>query len=261
MYTLKLIFLLLTATSIHTKVAYSTEGLILKFCQPDVFPSPWLHKDKSGLLDYQIKYIEKKMNMKIETYSLPWNRCILETTMGQYDAIIGPNYSRERDLKFSFPKDENDQLIDKYRLKQEDSIVLVNKNSNISWKNNKFKNIENNSIAVSLGFASEHILKDMNIKTYTSFHSIEEILDVLNKGSIKVAVLQKSVALANIRKSPSKYPFIRVEEEPFTSTSQFLAFNKIFYSNRKELVFQIWTLLEEVKKDPGYIKLYNKLMN
>lgn len=234
----------------------------ISLCHEDNEVFPWLLNNENGLIHKQMKLIEKEAKVKFKLISMPWKRCQLLAKMGEIDGILSASPTPTRLETYEYPKDKKGELDRELRMHEDQFIVYKNKNTDLDYKDGKFINLGNAAVAVELGYSVQEKLTAMGITVYTSFNSLNDLLNVLNNGTLKAAVLQDYAtryALANFGK---KLPFPNVVTipEPFVKVDQYIAFNRIFANSHRTLIDNIWQACKNSRSNPEYTNLKEQLL-
>ena len=232
----------------------------ISLCHEDNEVFPWLLNNQNGLIHKQMQIIEKEAKVKFKLISIPWKRCQLLVKMGEIDGVLSASPTPSRLETYEYPKNKKGELDRDFRMHEDQFIVYKNKNSDIDYKNGKFINLGNAAVAVELGYSVQEKLTAMGITVYTSFNSLNDLLNVLSNGTLKAAVLQDYTTRYALENSAKKFPNVVTIPEPFVKVDQYIAFNRIFANSHRSLVDNIWTGCKKSRSAPEYVNLKEQLM-
>ena len=233
---------------------------LIKLCYEDVPVYPWISSDGNGLVITEIHQVEKLLNMKFKLIRLPWKRCQLEARSGKIDGLIAASYIKERTEWGVYPTNNDGSLNRQQRLHIDSFIVVTRKDSPIIWKNKKFENLGTEAVGVQLGYSAGTDLKNAGYLTNSSFSSTIDILEAMDRNTIKVAVVQ-NYSLNKIISENARYQkYFERMEEPFKVVDQHLLFTKRFYEKNQALCKKIWSTIPAARESAEYVKLEKKMM-
>lgn len=243
--------------SFYTQANASVKEVSL--CHEDNEVFPWLVGNESGLVHKQIQIIEADTKIKFKIISMPWKRCQLLVKMGEVDGLLSASPTPVRLETYEYPKNSKGELNREARMHEDQFVVYKNKNSTIDYQDGKFSNLGKLPIAVELGYSVQEKITSMGIPVYTSFNSLNDLLNVLNNGTIQAAVLQDYSTRYSLANSKTKFPNLITIKEPFVKVDQYIAFNRIFANSNRALIETIWKSCQNSRSNPEYLKLKDQL--
>ena len=235
----------------HSAVASVSE---IKLCYEDVTVYPWITGDKQGLAIDELKLVEKNLKIKIKYIRLPWKRCQSQAKAGLIDGLIAASFNKERTEWGTYPMDHNDKLDREYRLHTDSFHVYVRKDSKISWKNSSFHNVGTSPVGVQLGYSVGDDVQKAGYHTNSSFKTAYDLLKGLDRGMIRLAVLQNHAVLKTLMENPELGKNIERQDEPFKVADQYVLFNTVFFNKNRELCIKLWRGVSVARNSQEYQK-------
>jgi polar amino acid transport system substrate-binding protein len=224
----------------------------IKLCYEDSSVYPWITGDKQGLVIFELQLVEKDLNLEFEYLRLPWKRCLQEVQYGRIQAAIAASYNRDRAVWGSYPMHPDGSLDKELRLHTDSFFIFRRTDSAIRWSNNKMENLGNQVIGAQLGYSVAKSLEDTGYPIKYVPGS-DELMRLLDKGMLQVALLQNHEAARILRNTPALEKNIIKESEPVKVADQYLLFNSDYYAKEEILVKTIWQSIGKIRKSKKYL--------
>ncbi len=234
--------------------AEASSNVEIKLCYEDVSVYPWITGDMKGLVIQELQHVEKIANVKIKYIRLPWKRCQIDAQNGKLDGLIAASYTKERTNWGVYPTKKGGEIDRNLRLHTDSFIVYISKGSPIRFENGRFENLDNHLIGVQLGYSVGTNLEEQGYATHSSFSTALDLIQALDAGVVKVAVLQNHATIKTLNDFPKLKRNIKALKQPFKVADQYLLFTKTFYSKHPEISNRIWKSIPIARESADYKK-------
>ena len=253
--------ILLVALFSSTIFSLSAQARPVKVCLEDSQWFPMIYKNYKGEISgVQVDIIKgalEKLNIKYSLNMLPWKRCLMKVSEGDYDAALGASYSDERSKYLYYPKNakKNSMLNGKHNKRVAQSVyVAINlKSQNYIFDGNLSKVPV--PVYIPAGFSIAEDLKGVGVLVDDGAKK-----DILNfkkllRGEKGTVIAIEGFAKAYIESSDKK-KFFSISSRSVKSKSNYLAFSKKS-KIKSQVVGYIWDAIE-VERKKNITKLYRK---
>ncbi len=233
--------------------------MVIKICHEEADVFPWTLANEKGLADFEIRSIEKELNIKFDIKILPWKRCQTDTQNGIVDGIFAASVSDKRMEWGVYPTANGKTIEREYRLHTDSFYVYASAKKNIKFVNGKIENLHKSAVGIQLGYSIEDELKKAGYKVFSSLITANDVFTGLSKGTFNAAILQNYEAAHTLNNGSLKKEIIRLEPA-YKLADQYLLFNKLFYERNKDLSLLIWKAIRKVRLSKEYAELEKKLI-
>lgn len=223
----------------------------IRMCYEDTSVYPWITGDDQGLLLFEMHLVEQELGRKFEFIRLPWKRCQQEVRQGSVQAAMGASFKRERMAWGTYPMNADGTPNKELRLFVDSFYIFRRSDSPVRWVQQQLKNLGAQVVGAQLGYS---VGADLAAAGYPIkyFPSSDDLVRLLDRGLLQVAVLQNHEAMNILKHSPALAKTIMKEGEPVKTAEQYLLFNTDFYQRETPLVHAIWQAVERVRKSKKY---------
>ena len=187
-----------------------------------------------------IKKIADKLNLDLETSSLPWERCLQMNQQGEIDGIFSVSKTPEREQYLVYPQN-NIQTVS--------YVFATIRGSNIAWDDSKNVSAIPQPIGAPQGYSVTKTLKEIkNIKVDDSAQSDEINLNKLLLGRIGSIIIGPEALdlLLNEKKVADK---IQQLNPPFVDSKKYYIAISKKYKNDENKAIELAQKIDEAIKD------------
>ncbi|ODN42102.1 hypothetical protein BGC07_02985, partial [Piscirickettsia litoralis] len=132
-----------------------------------------------------VKMAAEKQGIQVSFIRMPWKRCLSNLSSNLVDGTFNASFKPDR-LKMGVYPFNQGRIDTSMRLLSLSYMFYVQKGSTISWDGQRFKNLTGN-IGSVLGYSVSDILKKRGFPVDESPISVQQNLDMLLLGRVKVA--------------------------------------------------------------------------
>lgn len=208
----------------------------LNICFENQDNTPYVSVDKTGLLIDLVNRASERAGIAVNFHLLPWKRCLTLVEHGGMDAALALVWNRDRQTRFNFPLNANQEVDRQRRIWQGEYLVMVPKHSSVEWDGERFSGLEG-GMASPLNYVSSERLQRLNAYAFDS--PPDKGLMLVAKDRLPGYVVQREIGDA-LLKSLGLEDQIKVLPVPFMTEDWYLVFSNNLLLSAPDLAQTLW---------------------
>lgn len=243
-------------------IVHASEEIIFAYENKEVFP--YFMGDTNEVLSQMpgtsvevLQKVAKDLDLNIKFVRYPWKRCLSLLKKGKVHAVFDASFNLERSEFASYPTlDGSSKLNSQQRIARLSYVFYKNIENSFSWDGKKTTLLKDKKIGAVLGYSIVSDLKKLNLPV-KEFKTGEKALSVLQLNQISAyADLKPKIDYLLLNK---KKEFNKIEQvgPPLKVKDYYLIFSKVFHTKNQKLASEIWSKIEELRKN-GEVKSLDK---
>ncbi len=228
----------------------------LTLCHEDVDAYPWIFGEKDGLDRYVMQTVAKRLGLAVKYRPLPWKRCQFEVKNGMSQGMFSAAFSAERSVYADYPLQPDGQPNRAMRMAQDRYLVYRHMGSNADWRDGEFRHVR--LAGIQAGYSIGPELRTMGLTLDERSSSTDDLFRKLDSGAIDVAIVLQGQAAHALQQFPQWTSRLEALPEPYRENDMYLALNKTFCRQNKDLCPRLWQEIRAVRESPEYRQLQQK---
>ncbi|WP_020410001.1 substrate-binding periplasmic protein [Hahella ganghwensis] len=207
---------------------------------------------KGGILIDMLRQTTEQHQLPLELHAWPWKRCLQALQYNQVDGAFALVWSKERDNIAVFPKTSEDASSppnEEYRLWRALYPIFVIRTGQVKWDGQVITG-HKLGFAAPTGYVAQQKLIASGLHIGAEVNNLETAFRLIDMERLDGYVIETAIGIHQIREL-SLSERISPLPKPYMSANWYLALSHSFYNNHRELAWQIWTTLAEVRRTQG----------
>lgn len=228
----------------------------LTLCHEDVDVFPWIFGEQEGLDRYVMQTAAKRLDVQVKYKPLPWKRCQFEVKHGTSQGMFSAAFSAERSIYADYPMKPDGTPNRALRMGQDRYLVYRRMGSDAAWGDGEFSKVRLAGIQAGYSIGAE--LRTLGIGVDERSSTADDLFRKLDSGAIDVAVILQGQAVHALQQFPQWTSRLEALPEPYRENDMYLALNKTFCRQNKDLCPRLWQEIRAVRESPEYRQLQQK---
>ena len=179
---------------------------------------------------------------------VPWKRCLVRASRGDFDGILGASFTEDRALNLTYPRDERGELDASKRMFLQGYRLLRRQGTRLSWNGQRFIHIDG-AIGAESGHSALAFVREQGVEVDDQHPNVYAMLAKLRAGRLSGAMVAEPL-LASLMSQPGALDGLEMVEPPLVQRPYFLLFSKPFAARNAVLVQRIWTAIALQRETP-----------
>lgn len=188
-------------------------------------------------------------DLRLELVPLPWVRCLVLASRGQFDGILGASYTVERAVDLVYPRDPDGRIDDSKRLFSQGYRLLRRRGDAFDTDGRRFIDLVG-PVGVERGHSTTALVRERGAAIDDSHPDVHALLAKLRSGRVG-AVLVSEPRYASLRGESGALDGLEAVPTPLQPRTYFLVFSRDFMQRSPALAQRLWDEAARQRETPA----------